>query len=138
MDIDWNDQLVDQLDWHWHNQLRPRLAGITDDEYFWEPVPGCWSVRRRGEGSAPVQVGAGEWLIDWGYPEPTPAPVTTIAWRLAHLGVSVFGMRNAAHFGAGPVDYDSREYDGTAAAALRRLDAEYATWAEGVRKPGAD
>jgi hypothetical protein len=30
-------QLVDQLDWHWQQQLRPRLSGLTDDEYFWTP-----------------------------------------------------------------------------------------------------
>ena len=40
--------LADQLDFHWRHQLRSRLAGITDDEYFWEPVPGCWTVHRDG------------------------------------------------------------------------------------------
>jgi hypothetical protein len=29
--------------------VRPRLDGLSDDEYVWEPVAGCWSVRRRGE-----------------------------------------------------------------------------------------
>jgi DinB superfamily len=27
-----------------YDRLRGRLEGLTDDEYFWEPVPGCWSV----------------------------------------------------------------------------------------------
>jgi hypothetical protein len=31
MGIDWNGQLVDQLDWHWRPHLRPRLDGLTDD-----------------------------------------------------------------------------------------------------------
>ena len=52
MDIDWSEQLAEllpeQLDWHWQEQLRPRLDGLSDAEYFWEPVAGCWSVRRRG------------------------------------------------------------------------------------------
>ena len=26
-------------------QLRERLGGITNGEYLWEPVAGCWSVR---------------------------------------------------------------------------------------------
>jgi hypothetical protein len=39
VDIHWNAELLDQLDWHWDHQLRPRLNGITDDEYFWQPVP---------------------------------------------------------------------------------------------------
>ena len=59
-DIDWNFQLAEQLDWHWRGQLRPRLDGMTDAEYRWEPVPGAWNVRPRGTGTAPVAVGAGE------------------------------------------------------------------------------
>ena len=31
--------LRDQLTWHWDAQLRPRLDGLTDEEYLWEPVP---------------------------------------------------------------------------------------------------
>jgi hypothetical protein len=26
-----------------------RLTGLGDEEYLWEPVPDCWSIRRRGE-----------------------------------------------------------------------------------------
>ena len=48
MDLDWNTALAEQLDWQWQNHLRPRLDGLTDEEYFWEPVPGCWSLRKRG------------------------------------------------------------------------------------------
>jgi hypothetical protein len=70
--VDWNVELVDQLDWHWHQQLRPRLDGLTDGEYFGEPVPGCWSVRRRGTSSAPVQAGSGAFTIDFAFPEPYP------------------------------------------------------------------
>jgi len=40
--------LIDQLDWHWNYHLRPRLDGLTDAEYFWEPVDGCWSIRLSG------------------------------------------------------------------------------------------
>ena len=29
-----------------HARLLDRLAGLGDGEYFWEPVPGCWSVRQ--------------------------------------------------------------------------------------------
>ena len=44
----WTTDLADQLDWHWQHLLRPRLDGLTDDEYLWEPVPDCWSVRPGG------------------------------------------------------------------------------------------
>jgi hypothetical protein len=45
--LDWNFQLAEQLDFYWREQLRPRLNGLTDEEYRWEPVPGMWSVRPR-------------------------------------------------------------------------------------------
>ena len=31
-DQTWNPLLRDQLAWHWANQLRERLDGLTDDE----------------------------------------------------------------------------------------------------------
>jgi len=40
-DVDWNFQLAEQLDWRWREQRRPRLDGLTDAEYRWEPVPGA-------------------------------------------------------------------------------------------------
>ena len=39
MGVEWNGELVDQLESHWQHRLRPRLDGLTDDEYFWQPVP---------------------------------------------------------------------------------------------------
>ncbi|MEV4754873.1 DinB family protein [Micromonospora sp. NPDC049559] len=131
-DQTWNPLLREQLAWHWTSQLRDRLDGLTDDEYFWEPVPDCWSVRPRGTGSAPIQAGSGAVTIDFALPEPTPPPVTTIAWRLAHVIVGVLAVRNATHFGRAPADYQSFEYAPTAAEALAQLDAEYATWQAGV------
>ena len=85
MDIDWTHQLVEQFDWHWTHHLRPRLDRLTDEEYRWEPVPGAWSVRPRVVATAPMAVGAGANVIDYEYPEPVPAPVTTIAWRMGHI-----------------------------------------------------
>ncbi|GHD55408.1 hypothetical protein GCM10010317_040540 [Streptomyces mirabilis] len=31
-----------------------QVGPMTDEEYFWEPVPGCWSVRRRADGPGPL------------------------------------------------------------------------------------
>jgi hypothetical protein len=135
-DQTWNPLLRDQLTWHWTNQLRGRLDGLTDDEYFWEPAPGCWSVRPRGTGTAPVQAGSGAMTIDFAMPVPDPPPLTTIAWRLGHVIVGVLAMRNAAHFGRAPTDYESFEYAPTAAAALAQLDVEYTTWLAGVEALG--
>ena len=130
--IDWGAQLAQQLSWHWENQLRPRLGGLTDGEYFWKPVPNAWSIHPRGEGDPNNQVGSGAYTIDFRFPPPDPAPVTTIAWRLGHLILGVFADRNARHFGGQPIDYDSYNYPGTAAAALIALDEEYVRWIDGV------
>lgn len=138
MEIEWSNALADQLDWHWQNQFRPRLEGLTDDEYFWEPVTGCFSVRKRGAATAPRAAGAGEYVYEFAYPEPEIPPVTTIAWRLAHVIVGVFGARNAAHFGGPPAGWDTFSYAGTAGEALAQLDDAYATWIEGVRRLGPD
>lgn len=54
--------------------LLDRLQGLTDDEYFWEPVPGCWTVTGDDEG----------WTATNDH-EADPAPFTTIAWRLWHI-----------------------------------------------------
>jgi len=131
--VDWNTELASQLEWHWANQLRPRLAGLTDAEYFWEPVPGCWNVRRRDESAAPISAGVGDYTIDFAWPQPDPPPVTTIAWRLAHVIVGVFGARNAAHFGGPAADYRTWEYARSAADALAQLDDGYSAWDKGVR-----
>lgn len=134
----YNHLLRDQLTWHWNNQLRDRLDGLTDEEYFWEPAPECWNVRPRGSSTAPVQAGSGAMTIDFAFPQPDPPPLTTIAWRLGHVIVGVFAMRNAAHFGRTPTDYQSFAYAETADAALAQLDQEYATWIAGVESLGED
>ena len=112
--------LADQLDYHWTNQLRPRLDGLTDEEYFWQPVPDCWTVHPDG-------------AIDFTYPEPQPAPFTTIAWRLAHVIVGVFAVRNYSHFGGPEASYLTWQYATDAATALRQLDEQYRKWIDGVR-----
>jgi len=136
--MDINHALRFQLDWHWANQLRLRLDGLTDDEYLWEPVPGCWSLRPRGQSTAPIQGGSGDMVIEFAHPEPSPPPVTTIAWRLGHILVGVLGARNAAHFGAEPVDYFGYDYPTTALEALTRLDEAVETWSAGVAALGED
>jgi hypothetical protein len=138
MDIDWSNDLAEQLDWQWRHHFRPRLDGLTDEEYFWEPVAGCWNVRERGTSTAPRTAGAGEYVYEFAYPEPDPPPVTTIAWRLAHVIVGCLASRSASHFGGPPADWDSFSYAGTATHALGQLDDAYATWNKGVRALGQD
>jgi hypothetical protein len=135
-EMDWNLTLREQLEWHWEHHLRPRFKGLTDEEYFWSPVPGAWSVRPRGTSTAPVQVGSGDFTIDYGFPEPVPSPFTTIAWRLGHVIVGVLAARNAAHFGAPEASYETWDYAGTADGALAQLESQLTVWIDGVRGLG--
>jgi hypothetical protein len=130
--LDWTPILASQLTWHWEAQLRPRLDGLGDDEYLWEPVRGCWNLRPKGTAATPMAAGAGALEMDYAFPEPDPAPVTTIAWRIAHLLIGVFGQRNARYFGAPAVDFQTYDYPATAQEALRRLDIEYGRWVAGI------
>jgi hypothetical protein len=126
------DELVEQLDFHWQAALRPRLNGLTDEEYFFEPVGGCWTVHvRRAGAQRPGNVPNGG--VDFVYPPPQPAPFTTIAWRMAHIIVGVLAARTHSHFNGPPADYQTWDYAASADSALRQLDDAYAGWITGVR-----
>ena len=71
MTFDWTHELFEQFDLEWNLAHGPSLDTLTDEEYLWEPVPGCWSIRPTGPG------GRGE--IEQVWPDPQPAPVTMIA-----------------------------------------------------------
>ncbi|WP_444959818.1 DinB family protein [Nocardiopsis sp. M1B1] len=134
-ELDWNQTLREQWEFHWNHHIRPHFEGLTDDEYFWSPVPDSrsWSVRPRGGSTAPVQGGSGDFTIDFAFPEPDPAPFTTIAWRLGHVIVGVLAMRNASHFGAPAASYETWEYAGSASEALDQLETQVDVWLAGVR-----
>jgi DinB superfamily len=132
MPLDLIHELADQLDWHWQHHLRPGLEGLADEEYLWEPVPG-WSLRPRGLARSSHAAGPADVLLDFAMPEPDPPPVTTIAWRMAHVAVGVFGERAASHFGAPPITYETAPYSLSAADGLALLDRTYGDWMTGVR-----
>ena len=75
MPFDLTHELLNQFDLEWNLAHGPSLETLTDEEYLWEPVPGCWSIRPTGHGG---QGKFESWL------DPDPVPVTTIAWRLSH------------------------------------------------------
>ena len=134
----WNARLRDQLDFHYRVLFRPRLAGLTDEEYLWEPTPGCWSIRPRGESTSPAPIGSGRWQRDDAPGDPDPAPVTTVAWRMAHMTVEVLAVRTASHFGGPAAHHETWEHAGTADEALAQLDAAYDAWSAGVTALGEE
>ncbi len=138
MSIDWPELAIDQLDWHWNYQPRPRLVGLSDHEYHWEPVPDCWRICPAGTSTSVSLWGSGPFRMEQAEGDPDPAPVTTIAWRIAHIVVEVFGERVHSHFGGPAVTLDDFAFAGTADEALAQLDAAHAAWSEGVRALGAD
>ncbi len=100
-----------------------RLNGLTDEEYLWEPVEGCWSIR-------PAEDGV--FHPDW-REAPDPAPFTNMAWRMCHL-IRCYGeQRNRVWLGV-PTDGAPDCFEvtapapATAAAALTSLAAAYAEW----------
>jgi hypothetical protein len=76
-------ELMYQID---HFTLARAQDNLTDDEFFWEPFTTAWSIRRHGQCRTPNPFGAGEWVADFEIPEPTPVPMTTIAWLYWHMG----------------------------------------------------
>src|SRR6266511_920225 len=113
MHVDWGRLLVGQLEFYWDVHLRPRLDGLTDEEYFWEPVDGCWSLRRGADG----------------------------VWRLVHVGAGCFANRASTFFGDGSVPDDADMADprhlptdlpGSADEAIAFLERTYRQWHTGI------
>ena len=65
--------------------LRRVLDGVSAEEFFWEPVGGCWTVHRRSQDRGVSVDGSGEWVLDHVPSQPAPAPFTTMAWRTVHI-----------------------------------------------------
>ena len=116
-----NDDLVALSDFVWQRTSN-RLSGLGDDEYFWEPVPGCWTIRDLGDG---------RFHADGVQPAPQPPPFTTIAWRLAHLTACYGADRNGTflHVELEPaVLATDGTRPATASAALDLLARAHARW----------
>ncbi|GHO87362.1 DinB family protein [Dictyobacter formicarum] len=109
------------------NRLITRLQGVTDDEYLWEPVPNCWSIRRRDACQTGMSFGKGAWVMEFEGQEPVPPPVTTIAWRMCHLA-NDFLHRADYTTGTRSLAVDDYEVFGGALDALSSLDVAAETW----------
>jgi hypothetical protein len=115
------DDLVSLSDFTWQ-RTRSRLNGLSDEEYLWEPVPGCWTIRDRGNRT---------FYADGVRPAPEPAPFTTLAWRIAHLTDCYGADRNGEFLGVtlAPVVLDpDGARCGTAETAVALLERAHARW----------
>jgi hypothetical protein len=114
--------LVQLSEYSW-SRTWARVDGLTDEEYLWEPVPGCWTIRRGGDGV---------FHPDWAAAD--PPPFTNIAWRMCHL-IRCYGERRNRVWLGLPAEGGSDRFEVTApcpvtaAAALSSLAAAYSEWA---------
>ncbi|MEV1048883.1 DinB family protein [Streptomyces sp. NPDC049916] len=74
--------LLEQFD-QAREMAQVRLTGLGDEEYLWEPVAGCWSIRRREEAVTPRAYGPGAWVIDKGAPRIPAAEYAEVARQVA-------------------------------------------------------
>jgi hypothetical protein len=109
------DLLAREMSETFHD-MRSRLHDLTEDEFFWEPVPGSWTVFRDERG---------RWDHHYEEPDPEPAPFTTIAWRLTHVAMCKV-MYHEYAFGPGELTWLTIETPGTPDAALEMLDTGHA------------
>jgi hypothetical protein len=104
---------------------------MSDEEYRWEPAPGCWTVRSRATGPGPratVLVGTGEWGRDAATaPHPWPPPLTTIAWRLGHLS-EMLTLRADHLVGSHSLTRDDYGFCGDAAGAIAAFRTGVEAW----------
>ncbi len=103
---------------------------MTDDEYFWKPVQSAFCLTERN----------GQFFYEWppgsrGEAEP---PVTTIAWRMAHIGLGCFYARWHNYFGDGPIAWDETPFPETADGTLAFWETWWHTWRDGILAAGND
>jgi hypothetical protein len=118
--------LLGSLEFSW-SRIRGRITGLAEDEYLWEPGPGCWSVRRTA---------GGRWEIERPYPAPSPPPVTTIAWRLWHIGSECLAGFTSRGLGAWPLEVTGREWYPSPEPALAALDTAWQAFYDGLANLG--
>jgi hypothetical protein len=107
-----------------------RLEGLTDAEYFWEPVADCWTVRPDEDGRFRADPIPDE--------DPVPAPVTTIAWRMWHIGADCLRGYCAHFFGDKDTAADAMLWPATADEAVEALQVDFARFRTNVASLGAE
>jgi DinB superfamily len=120
--------LLGSLDYVW-SRIRKNLDGLTTAEYLWEPAPGCWSVRPGRDGG---------WLAERPAIEPSPPPVTTIAWRLWHLGSECLAGYTSRGLGSWPLEVRGQEWYAAPEPAIEAVDEAWLAFRAGLAHLGED
>jgi hypothetical protein len=93
--------------------LSRSLVGLTDKEFYWQPVEHSWTVWQDEQG---------KWILDYAEPEPDPPPFTTIGWRLVHTAACKWMYYEYA-FGPAALDWDDLDIPSTAQGAFAWLES---------------
>jgi hypothetical protein len=109
--------------------ISDRLAGLGHEEYLWEPVPGCWTISNDETGIP---------RADWADPDPVPAPVTTIAWRMWHMAVDCLDSYSTRAFATNGTGLSGQVWVLEPEAAWQLLDAAWVNFREGFEQRPAD
>jgi hypothetical protein len=117
------------------NGVNIDVVPITDEEYLWEPVAKCWSIRPRSSGPGPGAtrlLGGGDWGLDAApSPHPWPPPLTTIAWRLGHLS-EMLTLRADHTIGGRSLTRDDYRFHGDAAGGIAAFESGAADWRDAL------
>ncbi|MFT4263065.1 MAG: DinB family protein [Nocardioides sp.] len=101
------------------SRLFGRLEGLTDAEYLWEPADDSLNIRPGKDGS---------FGVDELFPESVPGvpdPVTTIAWRIMHIGTGCL-RGYVIHFFRDVPDFGDRlAWPGTAKDGVQALAEDW-------------
>jgi hypothetical protein len=118
--------VLDQID-VWYGWFRWRIDGLTDDEYYWEPAPHCWSVRPNGDGTFRQDPYPDQ---PW-RPRGSDPPFTTIGWRIVHIGQP--SGRIARYFGDASHPFDpGKDCPGNAADAIKWVEDNWKVWRDHI------
>jgi hypothetical protein len=104
------------------------VVGLNDAEALREPGTRAWSVR---------QDESGLWRADWTEPEPDPAPPTSVAWLLWHIGWWWSDVTGRA-FGSCPVEREEAVWPGRVAASVEQIRDCRDRWRSGVAGASID
>lgn len=122
-----SDLLLGSFDYVW-NRVRTRCEGLTQDEYLWKPVAGCWTVK----------LVDGAWRVPRREPPGAePAPVTTIAWRLWHMASDCLASY-AKGLTVWPLEVEDTEWYGDVDEALAATDRAWDVFRTALGALGED
>ncbi len=96
-----------------YDRLHSRLDDLSDEEFFWQPIPNSWTIYRDLQTS--------RWTYHYAIPDPLPAPVTTIGWQLVHVALCKV-MYHEWAFGAATLTWPELDVPSTADQAIALLE----------------